>query len=231
MLIPERLWQQMTPDEQAKVEEAVEGIRTALSGTCPGCGMRLVSKVKLTGHFIAEDKEERTPPTPPMTHGDRYIAGRDANQRAIDDKFLAEAKDSGMLAAFAEAVSHLKPQQQPNDMGQFLLVFFRTYGEKMVPRDVLAKYSAEFSGRLDFWSGQGIVAVLADRVVRAFVPSHFIFGATVRDAKGKARASLGTDVQALDTWVRGRHGYVPLGAPNFTEAMNRKSRGEFQDVR
>jgi|SRR6185369_4209678 len=223
MVIPQRLLEQMTPDERADFDATLDGWRNSITGVCPKCSEPLTVRVKLTGSFIQRDTQERTPPKAQQS-------ARPQSQIDADERFIEDARASGMLAAFEECVQQLNERQRPSNTGEFLLTVLRTYGEKVVPRAVLERYKSEFGGRIDFWSAQGVIVVLSDRIVRAFVPHHLIFGAAIRDARGKARGTLGTDEQRFDLWVRGKHGYVPADAKIFADAMAQRTRGDFAKV-
>ena len=46
-LIPDRVWAQMTPDEQEKVQAAVYGWRHEPRVTCPSCGTHLAVRAQV----------------------------------------------------------------------------------------------------------------------------------------------------------------------------------------
>ena len=162
-----------------------------------------------------------SPPTPPKA--------QKPSPPKPDEMFVEDARASGLLDAFEEAVKAVLPLNGlPSDMGEFLVTFFRTYGVKNVPQFVVNRYAAEFGGRIEFWSAQRIVAVLADRIVRAFVPLDYLVGAPTKHlGSGSEGARLMASPAKLEAWVRGKHGYVPLESKVFGQAMRERSRGDF----
>src|SRR5687767_8476515 len=106
-LIPDRLWVQMTAEEQKEITEYIDGFRHSPRIVCPHCGGGVAIKLKLKvtagATRIDTDTGERdkgAQSTPP-----RYATGPAIEVLGAKDRaFVAAARESGLLQAFYAAV-------------------------------------------------------------------------------------------------------------------------------
>jgi len=144
-------------------------------------------------------------------------------------KLITESTATGILGAFDQAVRRTRGGEAPKNMERFLLTFFKTARPVSVPMFVLRYFIEEFApARIVFWAAQGIAVVLADELVKAFVPFDFVRGKSVKSAGGNSaiKARLPVDQEAFSEWVRTRFGYV-IGKGAFFRNMQKRSLGEF----
>jgi hypothetical protein len=216
-LVPERLWVLMTPDEQATVNDVVEGWRYEPRFPCPHCGGGMAIKLKVTAGAFRIDAEtgQLDKPAPPP-----QPAPPSAQDRA-DANFLDKVGRDGTLEAFADAVRVTRATGMPSEMGQYFLSFLRTLVKLKMPAVAAARMRQEWpEGKLYFRCAQGIVAVFVDDAIRQFVPQDMLIGVKT---KGGVRVASGGDIER---WVKGRFGYVPDGGA-FSQAMSQRSVGAF----
>lgn len=119
------------------------------------------------------------------------------------------AKDTGVLSAFELTVREVKTHQFPRNIERFFLNFFKTAVPKVIPKFALDYFIHEFAGaRIEFWTAQGIGAVVADGVIHTFIPAELVTGRKARITAGRGRARLcaPADEGDLREWMARRRG-------------------------
>lgn len=223
MLIPDRVWELMTTDEQEAVRLIVDGWKFQPTTECPSCGVRLGFKVRITTAAVLLDEQPVTPPTAL----DVRLGSWEGTLSEAERRVLQEAKEVGLLAAFKQAVEEEKGAQAPQNIGKFLFEFLMNARLDVVPRFVMDEYKDAFDGRVDFYSSQGIFAVTADGAMRAFFPKSRLVGRGVkRNVAGSLGAAFRSDDRMVE-WIRGRFGYVPRECHAFSAALRQRNVGKF----
>lgn len=219
--ISERVWALMTDEERVHVRAIVDGWKFDPITNCPACGARIGMKVRLTTSAVHLDAPDVAPPT---TDDAPPWLGR---LPLAEQRVLAEAQATGLLAAFEAAVQEEKGAMSPKNVPKFLLEFLATARVDMVPRFILDEYGDQFEGRLEFYSAQGIFAVVVDGVTRAFFPKSRMEGQRLkRSVPGQMAARFQSNDRMVE-WIRGKFGYVPRDAKLFGAAMRQPNKGKF----
>lgn len=177
--------------------------------SCPHCGKNVLIRIE-AGLYAAEELgqvpwEETLP----------------AALRAV----LRTARDSGLLAAFEEALARRPgdnppPAQRP----KFFVTWLRTMVTKRVPGPALRTFVEQFGGQIVVWGAQGLLGVTSNGKLVGFVPQEAVLGTTA--PRGKHRVAVPASEGALREWVKTRYGYVPAGGMLLDE-LRRHSIGEF----
>ncbi len=144
----------------------------------------------------------------------------------LEQQAVQFAKDSGIFAAFSEVVRRVKSATLPQRMEKYWLNFLKSVRHKAASKFALDCLSKEFGGaRIQVLALDQIGMVLADGIIRAFIPSEIVEGRKIA-ARGKAKARLPFDEGAFSDWIRTRFGYV-AGKGAMFEALQQKSIGAF----
>lgn len=224
--IPERVWQLLTEDEQKKLSEIADGWRHEPRVVCPCCGAALGVRLRISGAAarIADDGTVESAPVKPETPTPPIPAP--------EIEFVSAARSSGMLDAFERTVKIAKASGGvPANIDRFFVEVMQSLAAKRVPRFVLERYERDLqSDRLTFWSSQGICAVAADGVIRAFVPLAYVLGTPMYGIGPAQKGRMGAAPEQLDEWVRGRFGYVPASSKMFLDEIRQKSLGDFGHI-
>jgi hypothetical protein len=143
--------------------------------------------------------------------------------------YLEAASSSGMLSAFEQCCKHIR-SSPPSDVERFFLTVLKTCRPKTIPKHALDAFKAAFPGHIEYYSAQGVGIVVAEGVIRLFVPVHLTVGESIRTLAGtnmrvRADANLG---ELLD-WMKTRWGYVPAQCKLFMTTLRRASLGEFEN--
>lgn len=139
-------------------------------------------------------------------------------------QLLKDARSQGLFEAFSTVVRRVKRDQVPRQMEKFFLQFFKAAAPKKVPAHMLRALILAFPGtRIEFRANEGVGVVLADGLVRAFVPQSYVMGQRVPGASG---VRLRADEDGFDDWIRTRYGFVAGPGPMF-QALQKRSIGEF----
>lgn len=212
--IPERLWALLSDEEADALREMLAGWRHEPRINCPSCGADIGVRLKITASpRLAADIYNPDPePAPPS---------RPASEAA----FLEAAKTSGLMKAFEEAVRAERDHSGvPSDLDAFFLLVWGGLQPTKVSSVVLAAWIQEFGGYIEAFQANGILAVLSDGRLVAFVPLRLTRPQSI-DRSGP-RATVST-AAGFDHWRKGRFGYVPVGAQSFGAAMKQRSIGAF----
>ena len=207
----------MSDEERAVIEDMITGFNHHPTFVCPNCEkeVRVRASVKFGGAAI-EGREK----TPPQSHRQNENAGNSKEHRVLID-----AKESGMFDSFVRTVKEEKSGMVPGDLDKFFLDFLRTGRPCLVPSRTMNLYKALYDGRINFFQSMGVVAVIADGIVKEFCPYRY-----ARDSKqkiGMMAASFTPPEENMEIWVRGRFGYVPKSSKLFEEALRQPTIGEF----
>lgn len=197
---------------------------------CPHCGEMCSLPVSIQvlepEKFIeSEDSECET--------FDPY-RGLTADQRDI----VVSAERGGILEAFGQACANRNGavEQTPRRLGKFFVTFLRTARPKIVPGFVLRHYIQQFNGQIEFWGSQGVLGVVADGKLRAFLPLAMAAGMKVKKVAGggmdarRMNARLSAEDAEFQDWVKTRHGYVPSECRVFMAEIRKRSIGDFANV-
>lgn len=212
-LIPDRLWEQMTPDEQGLVRETIKGNRLRSKRiSCPHCHneMNVCLAVEITATDIPTPVAPAT--LPPLG------TGRLPKQYA---EMLDAAKASGLLTHFLEALREQNPTSKPSEVD----ILFCKYWTQLVPlhltsrqRDLLWNIYGQDA---EVWSAHGVLTVVVGDLVTAFVPQRFL-----KSSVGHHRFQIAVAPQ-FEAWVKGPYGYVPMEARGFAAELRRQNIGKF----
>lgn len=212
----------MTDEEREKVQRITEGWRHEPHVVCPSCGTTLGVRLRVTAGAVVIDDTGAVQAPEPITV--------EPVGSPLELQLIADAEQSGLLGAFETAVKAANPNNVPTDVGKFLVIFLKTCRAKKMPRFVVDRYIREMSTeQLEFWSAQGVVAVVGDKVIRAFVPLSYLLGTPMYGIGDAIKGRLAVEPEKLELWVRGRFGYVPAKSKAFLSAMQRKSLGDFNE--
>ena len=129
---------------------------------------------------------------------------------ATDRLAIEEAERNGALAAFVDAVAHIKVQQPPRNLERYFLSWLKACQPAVVPKEHLEALIAEFRGRITVYQFSGIAAVVSDGYLRTFIP--------YAGKESRAKAQAFQHAAVLEGWLRSRYGYV-AGKGAFFEAM------------
>jgi hypothetical protein len=143
---------------------------------------------------------------------------------------VERAQINGLLDALKTAMSKAVNTQAapPRSVERFFLTLLKTMRPKRIPKFCLDALYAEFGGRIDFWSAQGIGIVLSDGAIVMFVPLDVVVGTAISPTGSSGRTiRMDTKESEFYAWIKTRMGYVPTGKGLFLEEMRRKSFGEF----
>jgi hypothetical protein len=184
---------------------------------CPHCGDDIAIDVGVELQTARKWEPDR--------EADDWRLSRTPEQIAV----VEHARSSGVLEAFTVAVhARQAANGQPKSMESFLLTFLSSMRQNRVPHFVLKHYIREFGhGTISIWSAQGVLAVVADGRLRAFVPLEVVRGQSIVSVSGLNKSRIGGDEDSFQAWVKTRNGYVPAGARVFLDEMRGKSFGEF----
>jgi hypothetical protein len=217
MLIPDRLWTQMTETEQQLVQETMAGLRRGgRDVACPHCAKTI--RIVTTHAAIGKPDAALDHPAPPAPEPKPVV-------RSKEQLVLEAARMSGLLASFIATVTAEKQHGGvPSDMDAFFLLFFRTAQPIKVSAILLASWKQEFGGFIEVWQGNGIVAVLSDGELRTFVPNRLTQPTPL---PGPGQRLTISNTASYERWVKGKFGYVPAGARNFGTALRQAHTGNF----
>lgn len=207
--IPERVQALLTPEEREHLEELIGGVLRP-TFRCPSCSAEVSVRLSVSFRGTSLVHDEKTPP--------QYILSRPP----LEARALEAARAAGLMEAFAHATTTEKEHAGvPDDLDEFFLQFWKHAGPISVARHVLGEWIREFGGRIVALQYQGVIAVLSDDQLVAFVPKRLTI--TVRVPGGPAVATDG----AREQWRKGRFGYVPASARVFGEALRQRNIGAF----
>jgi hypothetical protein len=199
-------------------EEGTNFVRAKIM-ICPHCQgeVRVGLKVQLIGELQA-------PKAGTPTH-DAAVSKALTDSEA---EALRQAEQTGLLSAFSEALlGGRRPEQLPSDHSHLFLLFFKKATPKAIPQFALKHYIREFSpAQIEVWGAEGVAAILADRVIKAFVPYKLLRGQEIKSLGGHGKARMNVNEEEFSAWVRTKHGYI-VGKGAFFNAMQQKSRGDF----
>lgn len=203
----------MTEAEQQLVRETVAGLRVrGKEVTCPHCSKQIHLGVQLFVKPFPEDdhvQQDVAPPHPPA-------------YSAKEAELLDTAKRCGLFDAFSHAAREERAfAGVPGDMDGFFLLFWRTIGRVEVPRIALAAWIAEFDGRIEVFGSNGVLAIVSDGDIKAFIPNRY-----VRRSLTDKGPQIPATVQ-FEQWVKSKFGYVPVGAGHFASALRQSNIGGF----
>lgn len=211
-LIPERLLEQMTPDEQETARRFIQGIKTRSSQLqCPHClGIMQVE--------IGVDLRAVDVPTPKA----KYVPPPDLDRVPRHYRQMIEAsKASGLFDQFAGALKEEKLAQVPRDID----VFFCRFWDLSAPVHLTARQrdlvQTHYGQGAVAWGANGVLMILRQGLVVAFVPQRFLRAAV---GHGKFQMSV---VPQFEQWVKGPFGYVPADARGFAAELSRQNIGKF----
>jgi hypothetical protein len=217
-----------TDDDEISEVEVDEGLRPWKKHIeCPHCHKRLKLNFKLKLNEVLLDS------------GDAE-AGKDRDEsRFLPDelRLIRQAQETGMLEAFKDAwnTNNLQsPLSYEKSVSKAFLQYLKLATTKRVPSFVLNAFYKEFPGQLAFNGANGVVAVISDGKLCAFFPQKLVVGGKLgKIGGGQSTASFGAKLpvneNALNEWIRTKHGYV-AGRGLYFEAMQMRSRGDFADV-
>jgi len=113
---------------------------------------------------------------------------------------VQNCKDAGIMDAFAQAVSR-SGRDKPKMIESFFLSFLTKARPKAIPRDILRHFITLFPRKtINFWSTDGIGAVLADGDLKMFLPSRNVIGAKVKTLSGSS--NLSGKIMATETELK-----------------------------
>jgi hypothetical protein len=217
-LIPERLWTQMSTDEQQLVRDTMAGMRTrAKQVTCPHCAKAFRISVSYTiqpGPPSPEDEVLSTTVTEALK----------PSYSAKDAELVDSAKRCGLFDAFAHAAREERQfSGVPHDLEDFFLRFWQRLARVDVPRVALAAWITEFGGRIEVWGADGVLAILSNGEIKAFVPNRYVrsSGTTTMAKPQTPRAAN------FERWTKSKFGYVPVGSDHFAAALRQRNMGLF----
>jgi len=138
------------------------------------------------------------------------LSGEDASFVGLEEKERAvfkNAKDIGLIDAFAIGVSYAKGLDAPRNMEAYFLTFLRTANARRIPRFAMGYFLETFgNGEFQFWQGQGTGAIIIDDVVRAFIPLEVVIGPTAKSTDNLERTRVGDATrEGIEEWI-GREG-------------------------
>ena len=219
MLIPDHLWAQMTEDEQRLVKETMQGLRRrGREITCPHCAKTIRILTTLSARAYDEDEplDQETPTPPP------------APRSVIDQRVLEAVRASGLLDAFAHTVRAEKEfSGVPADLDSFFLLFVRSLTPTKVSAITLATWIQEFGGFIEVWQAHGILAVISDGALVAFVPNRYTEPTPITGTGPRPKVSTTAN---FERWTKSKFGYVPVGARHFGEALKQRNVGKFGGI-
>lgn len=142
---------------------------------------------------------------------------------AVDAGLLAQARQTGVLAAFEDAVPRIFKGTTPRNVPRFFLTFLHRAQPIPVRREDLdlLRLNLSIKGKLTVHNFNSVGVVVDGSIVRAFIP---ILGKSARSATA-LKSAMDTNLH-LGTWLRSRFGYVS-GTGAFSMAMRERSIGDF----
>lgn len=213
VLIPERLWIQMTPEEQELVSETMKGNRKSGKRiVCPHCRelIQVTFAVDITGADIP------TLPAAPLLPAPGV--GRLPTQYQA---MLDAAKASGLYTHFLAALHDQNPSSKPVEAD----VLFCRYWPDVAPVHLTGRQNdllcTAYGSHATVWGAYGVYVIVVDGLVVAFVPQRLL-----KSSVGTHRFQLNVQPQ-FDAWVKGPYGYVPLEARGFATELRRQNIGKF----
>lgn len=142
---------------------------------------------------------------------------------------LDDAKQTGVLQSFEVATKAAKVDQIPRNIERFFLNWLRAAKPMSIPSFALDQFVRDFNkARIQFCGAQGIGVVLANGIIRQFIPTHVVVGRAIRDNTGGLRARVDAEKTKFNNWTRTRFGFV-AGKGALYENLKRCSIGEFSN--
>lgn len=213
MLIPDRLWAQMTEEEQDLAKDVVKGLRNrGRKFKCPHCDCELsvALAVDITAVELATPAQAPVLPRPGTGKLPTHY-----------QQMLDAAKASELFEHFRQALW----EQQPSTKGADLDIVFCKYWNEIAPlnltRNQLHRLLDHYGQSAEIWAAHGVIAVVRAGVIVAFLPQRF-----TKPAVGIRGFQMET-VPQLESWVKGPYGYVPEGARGFAAELRRQNIGKF----
>lgn len=139
------------------------------------------------------------------------------------------AKEVGIFYDFEQVVREVHFTHVPKDMEHYFIHFLKTARPVLIPSFVLKRLSQECGGeRINFYSAQGVGAVVTKGIIRSFIPEVAVRGRMISTPSGKklsVRANV--DEEEFSEWIRTRFGFAG-GMGEFLFTLNsKKAVGEF----
>lgn len=152
---------------------------------------------------------------------------------AEDKRLVDGIRSSGMLSPFIEATKESIGTGDEIAMPErSFLAWLRSAAKRPLSGQselyFVSKYRA--STVVAMFGGSGVVAILADSIIREFLPLAILNSVNGFQLKGGkvAMGAVTQEHQAIDRWVKSRRGYVPASAVNFIRELNQRSIGAFE---
>lgn len=227
-LLPDRVYALLTDEERERISTIADGWRHEPRVDCPSCGASLGVRLKVTAGAVIVDPDGRSvkaetkpaDPPPPSVADDGF------NPQEL--RIIQDAEESGMFDAFCNAVREEKIGQTPANLRRFLFTFLQTARVTSdVPNYMLRQMKETHGGFVSFYSGNGVIAVVSDGVVREFIPVRYVKRGARAKMPGGLAATLADPEAQFTEWVRGRFGYVPRDSKVFADALRQPTVGSF----
>jgi len=186
---------------------------------CPSCGTVLELTVRCGAKVVIDDRAVTSAATSAVPQ-----------RTAAEHDVLAAARRAGLLEPFRATTEFVKQDQVPKDMEGFFLTFLRGLTRRLIPAYAMEAFNTLFEHRpLEYYTAQGIGAVVIDGYIRLFVPNHEVLGTQLRGLnrnKGRGRLTIDDGAEKLQQWIHTRWGYV-AGPGALYEQLRHRSFGEF----
>jgi hypothetical protein len=142
-------------------------------------------------------------------------------------ELVEEAKKTGLFSAFCNAVVVAKDSNLPQNLEKFFITVLRTAVPKQVPRFALKRFIKEWPGtRVEYFASQQIGIIVVEGVIRAFIPSFYVSGRTIRNLRHDFRGVTSAPQETFEAWIRTKNGYVSSSGA-LLEELRSRSLGSF----
>lgn len=189
---------------------------------CPHCGQGI--RV-----FMSTKLRKTSDPVPLERDPVRRAAFKELQQaktefQPADLELIERFKADGLFEPFATAVKAQSGVHQPASMERFLLLFLEKARAVAVPQFALEKFRNDFPrSTITVLSSDGVCAVLANGVIRLFLPSKLVKGLKIKSINtGAVKGRTLAPEQEFQEWIRTRNGYVAGKGAMFTELVGRQ---------
>ena len=157
----------------------------------------------------------------------------------VERELIELAASTGVLSSFENALMATGRSNVGNTPAKFLRFIQKASVMKPTP-EMLVSLRATFTGgtyRFIVLSNSNISAVIANDVLRFFVPTEYLYSQPAADLKVGANgtqqikvAALTKTMQPLDEWLKTKMGYVPLESKAFLREVRKKNYGAFANI-